>query len=56
MTKHQFVMEVQEWLTSPNKAIELYKRGEPTFEVGATSKKISTGSKVFLCQLLILSC
>ena len=39
MTKHQIVMEVQEWLTSPNRAIELYKRGEPTFEVDATSKE-----------------
>jgi hypothetical protein len=41
MTKHQIVMEVQEWRTSPNRAIELYKRGEPTFEVDATSKRRS---------------
>ena len=39
MTKHQIVMEVQEWLTSPHRAIELYKRGEATFEVDATSKE-----------------
>ena len=39
MTKHQIMVEVQEWLTSPNRAIELYKRGEPTFEVDATSKE-----------------
>ena len=39
MTKRQIMVEVQEWLTSPNRAIELYKRGELTFEVDATSKE-----------------
>ena len=39
MTKQQIMREVQEWLTSPNRAIELYKRGEPTFEADATSKE-----------------
>jgi len=37
MTKQQIIREAQEWLTTPNRAVELYKRGEPTFEVDATS-------------------
>ena len=37
MTKHQIIREAQEWLRTPNRAVELYKRGEPTFEVDATS-------------------
>ena len=37
MTKQQIIREAQEWLTTPNRAVELYKRGEPTFAVDATS-------------------
>ena len=37
MTKQEIIREAQEWLTTPNRAVELYKRGEPTFEVDATS-------------------
>ena len=37
MTKQQIIREAQEWLATPNRAVELYKRGEPTFEVDATS-------------------
>ena len=37
MTKQQIIREAQEWLRTPNRAVELYKRGEPTFEVDATS-------------------
>ena len=37
MTKQQIIREAQEWLTTPNRAVELYKRGEATFEVDATS-------------------
>ena len=39
MTKQQIIREAQEWLTTPNRAVELYKRGEPTFEVDATSQE-----------------
>ena len=31
--KTQIMMEAQEWLTTPNRAVELYKRGEPTFDL-----------------------
>jgi hypothetical protein len=33
------MMEAQEWLTAPNRTVELYKRGVPTFEVDATSQE-----------------
>jgi hypothetical protein len=39
MTKQQTMKEVEEWLRAPNRAVELYKRGEPTFEVDATSNE-----------------
>ena len=39
MTKVQIITEVREWLKAPNRAVELYKRGEPTFEVDATSQE-----------------
>jgi hypothetical protein len=37
MRKQQITTEAEEWLRTPNRAVELYKRGEPTFEVDATS-------------------
>ena len=37
MTKTQIITEVRDWLKTPNRAAELYKHGEPTFEVDATS-------------------
>jgi len=37
MTKQEIMTEAEEWLRTPNRAVELYKRGEPTFEVDATS-------------------
>ena len=37
MTKQQIMKEAEEWLRTPNRVVELYKRGEPTFEVDATS-------------------
>jgi cephalosporin hydroxylase len=40
----------------PNRAIELYKRGEPTFEVDATSKEDLDRFQSVLSQFLILSC
>jgi hypothetical protein len=39
MTKQQIMKQVEEWLRAPNRAVELYKRGEPTFEVDATSNE-----------------
>ena len=39
MTKQQTMKEVEEWLRAPSRAVELYKRGEPTFEVDATSQE-----------------
>jgi hypothetical protein len=39
MTKQQIITEVREWLKAPNRTVELYKRGEPTFEVDATSQE-----------------
>ena len=39
MTKTQIITEVREWLKAPNRVVELYKRGEPTFEVDATSQE-----------------
>ena len=39
MTKTQIITEVREWLTTPNRAVELYRRGGPTFEVDATSQE-----------------
>ena len=39
MTKEQILKEVEEWLRTPNRAVELYKRGEPTFDVDATSNE-----------------
>jgi len=39
MTKQQIMMEAEEWLGTPNRAVELYKHGEPTFEVDATSQE-----------------
>lgn len=37
MTKAQIMTEVREWLAMPNRTVELYKSGEPTFEVDASS-------------------
>ena len=37
MTKQQIMTEAEEWLRTPNRAVELYKRSGPTFEVDATS-------------------
>jgi hypothetical protein len=37
MTKAQMMTEVREWLAVPIRTVELYKRGEPTFEVDANS-------------------
>ena len=37
MTKQEIMKEVEGWLRAPNRAAELYKRSEPTFEVDATS-------------------
>ena len=48
MTKQQIIREAQEWLTTPNRAVELYKRGEPTFEVDATSD--ASAIKCWWCQ------
>ena len=39
MTKQQIMKEAEEWLTAPNRVVELYKRGEPTFEIDATSQE-----------------
>ena len=39
MTKQQIMKEAQEWLRAPNRVVELYKRGEPTFEIDATSQE-----------------
>ena len=39
MTKQQIMKEAEEWLRAPNRVIELYKRGEPTFEIDATSQE-----------------
>ena len=39
MTKTQIITEVRDWLKTPNRAAELYKHGEPTFEVDATSQE-----------------
>ena len=39
MTKQQIMKEAEEWLRAPNRAVELYKRGELTFEVDATSQE-----------------
>ena len=52
MTKQQIIREAQEWLTTPNRAVELYKRGEPTFEVDATSD--ASAIKCLWCQGSIL--
>jgi hypothetical protein len=37
MTKQQIMTEAREWLKTPNRTVELYKCGEPTFEVDAGS-------------------
>lgn len=39
MTKQQIMKEAEEWLRAPNRVVELYKRGEPTFEIDATSQE-----------------
>ena len=39
MTKQEIMKEVEGWLRAPNRAVELYKRSEPTFEVDATSNE-----------------
>ena len=39
MTKQQIITEAEDWLRMPNRAVELYKQGEPTFEVYATSQQ-----------------
>jgi hypothetical protein len=39
MTKQQIIKEAEEWLRAPNRVVELYKRGEPAFEVDATSQE-----------------
>jgi len=39
MTKQQIMKEAEEWLRAPNRVVELHKRGEPTFEIDATSQE-----------------
>jgi len=39
MTKQQIMKGAEEWLRAPNRVVELYKRGEPTFEIDATSQE-----------------
>ena len=39
MTKQQIMKEAEEWLRAANRVVELYKRGEPTFEIDATSQE-----------------
>ncbi len=39
MTKQQIMKEAEEGLRAPNRVVELYKRGGPTFEIDATSQE-----------------
>ena len=51
MTKQQIMTEVQEWLTAPNRTVELYKLGQPTFEVDASSHQELSRFESVLTQI-----